>query len=298
MIEKIKKLFYYVEKKFARTNRVYIIPTKFGLTYITINSAIFLMALFYANNLTLLITFFLVSYFVIVMISTNNDILNLTIKSIKIEDHFANETPNSYLYTNLDKTLENLEINMLEQRFTLNQNTSLNNLGFKITSLKRGKYSLGKIKISHLSPSGLFYAWKYFDIPCEFFIYPKKIRTPLIENSNSNKSHFIKNDEFSHHILYKDGFSANRIDWKVYAKTDELYWKETESIRSDYYHFNLSQIDGDLETKLSKLSYLVAEAFYKKAKWSLKVYNSFYPLSNDKDHLVKSLQALSVVKDE
>lgn len=293
-MNQLKKLFNFFETKFAQNDRVYIVPTKLGLSFIAINGAVFMMALFYANNITLLFSFLLVSYLILEMIQTNNEILKLKIYSLSIKDHFSNTFETCHLQTNLEAPLRNLNIAFLDQTFLIDTNKS----SFKVSKFKRGKHTLKKIKVSSTSNAELFYAWKYLAIDSTFYVYPQKCKTEISFNSKSDKDCFVQDQEFSHHIRYQKGLNSNRIDWKVYAKTNELYWKKNESISLENFHFDLINQHGDLEEKLSKLSFLIDHAHKNNAKWSLKVNDTFLPLSQHNDHFLNSMRAISVVEYE
>lgn len=124
-------------------------------------------------------------------------------------------------------------------------------------SLKRGVYKIQSLKVSSHFPFGLFGAWSYLQLKdrkenLEFFLYPEPIKPPdtrraylisdldnesdkkgadqkLGEDLYENLSNREVGDHFFEHRLHKESEGLRRVDWKMYARTHELYIKNYSS---------------------------------------------------------------------
>ena len=82
-----KRLLYYTRNR----KKVYIIPTSNGFRYIVINFFMFLIAMAYANNMALLITFAMFSFLIIQMFATHKIINDLNFDKLYLDNSFADE---------------------------------------------------------------------------------------------------------------------------------------------------------------------------------------------------------------
>lgn len=257
-------------------NKIYIIPTRLGLFYITITFASFMIGLVYTNNMTLLVTFLLVSFLVISMVLTNNQLLNITLDKLMISDFFSNEKGlgkiylknpgqnlSSFLRLELKECHQDIKLRLIEDHYTFH------------LKLPRGHHHISRIKIYSESPAGLFHAWTSWKSPCSFYVYPTPKSITLTPTISAKETQVLSEEaDFAHHELYQRGMNAKKINWKKFAQTDQLYWKKHEQVSRDFYHFDIQNMPGDIEEKLQYLSYLIQVAHSQGAKWDLKVYSN------------------------
>lgn len=293
------------EKYTKKSQNVYIIPSKDGLRFIFINFFLFLISIAYTNNMALLVTFIMVTFFILQMFSTHRIINSIQFDHLEIENQFLNIQHETHLRFKAALPLEyagQIKASLLqvpqksqdiEGEFSgqYNENTVL----FKFNFLKRGHYKINKIKLYTFGPSKLFYVWRYFPLKEEVFIYPKKRfveRTSKVEDESS--PNYASEQEFSHHIRYSPGMPSKRIDWKVFARSDNLYWKKHSDKQSRVFEINYSHFKGNRELVLEKMSYLIDHHFHQGDEFKVSLPNLVLPTSSGNAHYQNSMEAISV----
>lgn len=289
---KIKSI---VEQITQKKNKIYIVPTKIGFIFTGIMFTIFLIGLSYGNNLTLTIAFILFTYFVLQMLLTHKNLGLIKIRNISIDNNHANKAISCVL---------SLKSQVPDDSYILTLSTDnkchLNSKGLLLsgtTKFKRNKYSDNQFKISNTGQAGLFYAWKYYHIKYNFYIYPQIINIKnnnIYEYIDSNMT--LQEEEFSHYIPYIEGMSSKRLDWKIYARTEQLYWKNFNGINKNDLILDYNKLPGNPEQKLSYLAYLLKDAFKKDYHWSLLTPSIVIKNCNGYNDYIKCLKTLSEVK--
>jgi hypothetical protein len=87
---------------------------------------------------------------------------------------------------------------------------------------------------------------------------------------------------------------AKRIDWKVFARTDNLYWKYHNDKQSKVYEVNYNSFQGGKEDILEKMSYLVDHYYHQGDEYKLILPTSTIPTNSGSAHYQSSMEAISV----
>lgn len=284
-------------------NNVYIVPTRFGFRFVFINFFLFIIAITYSNNLALLVSFFMVTYFVIQMFATHRIIYDISLKHFMMDNQFSSShlvnshhfkedlDQDSQQYIKMELFTDNGEI--LSQS-SFEDRLSSNSISMKASELKRGKYLLSKIKYFTTGSNQLFYVWRYFKINQELYIYPSKKLAPEVQSqAESKKTSLLQERDFDRHVRYVSGMPSKRIDWKVYAKSDYLFSKLfTENI-TESQEINFLKLTGETEEKLQKMSYLIEKAHIENISFSLVLPSLKLPLASGPHHYRKSMEVIS-----
>lgn len=268
----VKKL---IRSQMQAKKNVYIIPTKNGFRYLITNFALFLIALTYSNNLSLILCFIMITYFIFTMIEEHQKIAILKELKTFETNHFhadKNGFITLYFSNNIDINLESikLELQTKDKIQAHLYKQGQNFLQFKIINPKRGSFKGNKFKLYISSHKSFFYIWRYLDYAFKFYVYP----APIKYSFNSQKEIDTNNDttnsyEYKEHIKYIPGHSYKKIDWKKYALTDQLFWKKYESGTSKIKEIEYNKIEGNTEEKLSYCTYLILKAENDKDQWNL-----------------------------
>lgn len=285
----LDRLFSYTSKK----NNIYIIPTKFGFLYIGILFTIFLIGLSYANNLTLLVAFSMLTFFIIQMLSTHKILQQFEYSNLKISSNYSDEGI-KLGFNSKSQNLNHINILLdLEFKKYTSSNSVINSQGYSSKIfIPRGKYYSRKIRFFTNGESSLFYVWRNINFERIFFSYPERKYFNFNQLQNLNTS-YINEEEFSHHIKYTNSLPAKRIDWKVFAKNGELFWKKHLGVNHEVLLFKQSYFKDTKENNLSYLSYLCHEAYKNDYYYSLETENGFIKEGHGSEHLKNCLEKLS-----
>lgn len=286
----VTKIFNYTEKK----NKVYIIPTKFGIIYALILFTIFLIGLSYTNNMTLIVAFSMLTYFIIQMLKTHKIINHFLPSEFYFTSNYSDKEIECSMVTNNSAT-EFINIDLYtgkDSSIFIQKNTyKPNKLSFGV-KLPRGYYKINRLKFSTRSDIGLFYVWKNYQINDSFYSYPKLIPHDLYNNRKNSLTNNIA-EEFQYHIKYENSLSAKRIDWKVYAKTDQLYWKKHSGIQNKKIIIDLNDFNHEFEQNISEMAFIANFCFKNEIEWKLIINNTQLDSNKGKSHYIKTLEVLS-----
>lgn len=290
-----QKIESYVDDFAVAKQKIYIIPTKIGFVFTGIMFTIFLIGLSYGNNLTLSVAFILFTYFVIQMLITHKNLGLINLNAASFSNNYS--STDGYCTLNLTDPVPD---DFYSVSLIKGQDIPLKARGFTLTGSfrsNRGKFEGERIKLSNTGEAGLFYAWKYFNINYLFYVYPSpasidtKKYFSTIETTESNL-----NSEFSHHIPYRHGLSSKRLDWKVFAKTDQLYWKQFSGVEYKDIELNFTHMPGSAERKLSHLAYLLDSVHKNGFTWTLILPYETYRNCYGYNDYIKSLEILAEAK--
>ena len=286
-----------------RKTKVYIVPTALGFKFIGCNFLIFLMALSYSNNMGLLIAFIMVAYLVITMLETHKYIQDTKVDSINIGNFFLSHPIN--LNIKLKQTpeircAEVLQIELISEELKLRSEIGLKgadqNRQVALQIFQRGYYRFNNLKLFTYGHNKLFYVWRYFPLQTSFYVYPAKrfISQKRMVESNITKDQKVES-EFQFHIPYQTGMTSKRIDWKVFARTDSLYWKKHTDDQSESVEINYQAFEGEHETRLEYMCFLVDKNFKVLNNWKLVLPQKILNFNKGHYHYQKSLEQLSVI---
>lgn len=231
----------YGDKFGSRHNKIFIIPTRYGLYFIAIVFILFLISLSYGHSLAYTTTFVFVALVMTSAHFTNYNLSGIEVIAIHPPDEtFENEDPS------LKVTLRNVaqkhrfDIFLKVSEYGESESFSLApgetvNKKLTLNPLTRGEYQLKRLTIATSFPFGLFYAWKYWYQNQGFFIYPampeKSVTLPPPQALDNRSGSFegkpeVGAEEFYGHQNYDIGMPLRSIDWKAYARGKGLLLKK------------------------------------------------------------------------
>lgn len=292
----------YFEKVTQDRSKVYIVPSKHGFRFVAINFFLFLIAITYANNLALLITFMMVTFFVLQMFSIHRIIQNLSFEKMNFHDDYINHEHSCRLLTkeglNLDMT-KHIELSLQTDNkeeipgIFSKQNTS-KSIEFSLYYSKRGVYQLKRVKFFTFGPTKLFYVWRYFPLNETVTVYPQRIKIDTNQQTIDQGERTNTGEaQFEFHERYNRGISSKRIDWKVYAKTDQLYAKKFTDQDSIVLDINFNSFQTDKEKALSHMSFLIDKYYHDNISYKLTLPNISLSPNHGPRHFQESMEAIS-----
>lgn len=279
-----------IEKKIIKKDKIYIIPSKQGFIFLGINFTLFLIGLTYANNFTLLISFILFIFFLFSMFQTHQELEDLS--EFKL-NYYEGSIIKHYFST---KTLsKNLKIDLMidSNSYRLNKISNSQNPIYKLQDLKRGHYKSPRIKVYTFGEHHLFYVWSYRNLNSDIYIYPTPKETTNKKEYYEHKLSFLGNEEFNQYQLYLIGMNSNRIDWKVYARSDQLYSKKYDDKDPIGMQINYLDFNGSHECKISQMSYLIERCLQKSIPFALSIKDQNLNMAQGEAHCISAQRILT-----
>lgn len=298
----------------GRANRIYILPTGFGLTFIAGAMVMILVGASYQNNLVNMLAFFMMSLIFIAMVQTHNNLKDIALEQVNAEGGFAG---GEYLVTCVlknasDQPRFNLETRLRRRKpKAIYENVhpllpkSFLKLRTAYEAPRRGRYILQGIEVSAVFPLGLFRAWVLLNGETPVFVYPKPEGSHLATRTHAEDDrdvglHALKGgDDFYGHRRFETGDAPSHIDWRARARGRPLLVKEfNQGVPSprvlDWY-----ALKGlETEERLSQLALWVNESAASREVFALRLPRQTIAPSAGPAHAKRCLEALAVFENE
>jgi uncharacterized protein (DUF58 family) len=296
-----------------REGQIYILPTRFGLVFITGAIIMILIGAGYQNNLVNLLAYFMLSLVFIGMIQTHNNLRDIKVESLEAEGGFkgtefvvttALKNQSQAARFNLDAGFKKLKPKAVyENNLPLLANGTLK-LRSTYPALRRGRHKLKSVRIETVYPLGLFRAWIWLPAETNYFIYPEPFGERELpyhgqEDDLENSTHSKSGSDFHGHRKYQTGDSPRHIDWKAYARGRPLMIKQFTDGSSGFVQIDWSLLEGlETETRLSQLAAWVTEAQRRKLPFALQIPGTVIPRNEGLQHATRCLEALAAFEKE
>jgi uncharacterized protein (DUF58 family) len=261
--------------------RVFILPSRYGLSYSILIVVMLLGAINYNNSLGHLLCFLLVGVGHVAMHHSYRNVRQLDYQLGRAEPVFCqqpillplnltNQSPRpirqldiAYLpsisrsgWWPLKQFSRYLPVYKAPQLAA--EQTSLHLI--PIPTDKRGWQDLGRLRLSSVYPIGLLLSWFFIDIQQRVLIYPrpmgnKPLPPPSAMEDSGDLQHQQGLDDFAGFHRYRVGDARQHIAWKALARDGILRTKQFSSPSGQKMLFNWDDVADlpDTEAKLSQL---------------------------------------------
>ncbi|ACA86901.1 DUF58 domain-containing protein [Shewanella woodyi] len=286
---------------------VFILPSGFGLLWLTLVLLLFLFGTNYQNNLVIGLSLLLLSVFNTCIIYSYRNLAGMTISSTLSPQAYAGDTlvfP-VRLYANQTQyeVLLNYPNNQIKviKKVTNEASTSL----IPFINERRGRVSPGRLKIESRYPLGLCKAWSHVDLDNEHIVYA----TPLEANeqlshidseqdyvADNQGGHIPGVDEFKGLRQHIPGESLKQVAWKQLAQGRGMLTKEFQQPQGEPQWLSLTDFSpASLENRLSQLTHSVDRLSEKGQIFGLQLGERTIQPADGEAHRISCLQALALV---
>jgi uncharacterized protein (DUF58 family) len=292
------------ERRLTR-ERIFILPTYYGLTY---GVAVFVMlmgSLNYNNSLAFMLTFLLGGMGLLATFHTYKNIHLLALDPAKAAPVFAGQP------ARFTVTLENRDG---PARFAVSIKTDAQapmlvdvpangqtSVELVVPTRQRGHAELGIITVETRFPLGIYHAWSYVRSDVRCLVYPK----PAGAAQAGRPSHDARGDvsqqlrhgseDFSGLRSYHSGDSTRHIDWKALARQRGLLTKQFSLPAGAEIWLDWNDAPGaDVEEKLSQLCRWVLDAEEMQNRYGLRLPGTIIPPAVGAAHKHGCLEALAL----
>jgi uncharacterized protein (DUF58 family) len=253
---------------------IFIMPTRFGFSFMFFVMVLFLLATNYQNNIIMLFSYLMASLFITAMMNTFFNLSGLTVKAQNMSYGYAEQPLSFAVSLHSKQSRYALNLAFKDQSMTTlehcHQGDNLVNVLFTIN--QRGRFPTGRLKISSEYCFGLFVAWTHLDFASYAVVYPKSraiegalpnLSAPKNnddENSNLMPEFVQGTDDFYQLKPYELGEPLSRVAWKQLAKGQGRFSKQYQQNQGKLCWLTLAAMPShNLETKLQYLCFLIAE---------------------------------------
>lgn len=250
--------------------RLYALPTRYGLLFSAMLVVMLLGAINYNNSLGFLLTFLLTSVGILSILYTYRNIAHLRLRAGKATSTFAGNQAHFTLHLHNAEPLPRCTLQLTAAGaapvlcdVAANDSAAVE---LALPAPKRGRLALGRITLSTTYPLGLVRAWAYVDLDMRCLVYPRPgpyrphAATPHSQQGK-RATQAAGSDDFLGFRPYHPGDSLRHVHWKALARHLPLMTKrfsggETPDLWLDW--AVLPRLDN--EARLRLLCRLVLEA--------------------------------------
>ncbi|MFT0211039.1 DUF58 domain-containing protein [Pseudomonas sp. F1_0610] len=248
---------------------IFILPTITGYAMGTVLILMLLLSINYQNSLAYALTFLLFSICLLTALHTWRNLDQLKLQAVSVTDSFVGEQASFSIQLISDKrAYYAINLSWYEgeenlQRFDANaQSPTLVHL--PLLQSRRGVMKAGRIKIKTVFPLGIWQAWSLVDLDQYALVYPKPIEADikaLLSEGSKDLQVSVNQrsgaDDYDGLRDWQKGESMQRVNWKVWSKTDRFVVNNFTMQQGSEQVLNYADILGDTEYRLSVLCFHV-----------------------------------------
>jgi uncharacterized protein (DUF58 family) len=255
---------------FLAQRRVYILPTRHGVTFGLALLLMLIGSINYGLSLGYILTFLLAGMGLVSILHTYRNLAHLYLSAGRVEPVFVGESAIFPLHLENRHNYARLAIWLNTQdtatQCDIGRNaTATATLG--IPARRRGRLRLPRVTVETRYPVGLFRAWSYVQPDIDTLVYPRPDDAPLppaqlIPDTGAALSAGIGTDDFAGLRPYQPTDSPRHIAWKSVAHGNGVLTKVFAGRGAEELWLDFSDLlDGlDLEQRLSRLAGWVLQA--------------------------------------
>ena len=288
-------------------NRVYILPTKFGVIFGVLLLLLLLGSVNYSKSLGFMLTFLLAGLGNIAMFATWRNLAGLRLRAGGSMPVFAgDEAIFAVQLENLDPQIRySIAISQQGHEYEVVDVPAdgLTLLHFQVATKNRGMLNAGRFRLYTEFPTGLFVAWTWIELSMQCLVYPKPATKAdeLFSKSIDDGEHDYRGaglEEYTGLRKYQAGDSWRRIAWKVVARSGELYTKEFAGGQPQlqWIEWNALAMSGT-ESRLSMMARLVIDAEEAGRQYGLRLPGFEVAPDHGSSHCGRCLKVLALYGD-
>ncbi len=300
----------YLKRRYVRPGqtrlhrkRIFILPTNYGLMFAVTLFVMLLGSLNYNNSLGFVLTFLLGGVALMSTFHTFRNISQLAIRPSKATPTFAGQDAIFNVIVDNDVGPARYAVSLVAE----NQNPTTVDVAASATTSaqlalptkKRGRISLGIIKVETRFPLGLYRAWSYAPMTSTCLVYPKPAHyftDPLPQHDEGGDRSTINSgtEDFMGFRHYHPGDSTRHINWKAVARGQPLFSKQFDRNETQELWLDWNQAPGDTESRLSQLCRWVLDADTAQCIYGLRLPDTTIAPATGATHKHRCLEALAL----
>ena len=288
--------------------RLYILPTRAGVSFAALLLVMLLAGLNYSNSLALLLTFMLGGFALVVMHQCHRNLLGVSLHGAAPGTAFAGDTARLRLSLGNPAKLLRHQIEA-DVHPDMRVDTDIPGRGgsdveLAVPTTRRGVMRIERVRISTTHPFGLFRSWAWMHFPLEVTVYPRpRGNLPMPQDSGTRSGERSRigsgTEEWMGLRDFRDGDSPRQVAWKAYARGAPLLVKEYRSAGSELRLFDFATLGAlDTEARLEQLSRWIVDAEARGERYALAMPSLRIAADHGPEHRHRCLSALATYGGE
>ena len=285
--------------------RVYILPSRAGLAFLGLLAGMLLGSINYALTMGYLFTFLLLGLLSATLFATWRNLIGLTVQAVDSEPAFVGETLRFVIRLadseGRSRHSIGLAVSGADPIFTAIAASGQTHVRLDCPAQRRGRQSLGVVRIFSEYPLGLFHAWALFEPEIAGIVWPRPVGPHPLPSEAGEKAgcegmRRRGAEDFAGLGAYTPGDPPSRIAWKTLARHAEPLVKRFESPQGGELWLDWAALGGlDPEARLSQLAAWVLTAERAARPYGLRLPTQTLPIGLGLAHRNRCLTALALV---
>jgi uncharacterized protein (DUF58 family) len=261
--------------------QIFILPTRFGWMLGLLMFGMLMGSLNFNNNLGLMTTFIVAGLALISILTAYRNLRDIRIHRTSAEPVFAGQplTLNITFINDQEQVRPALEMLIENNKVDFELlPTSLEEIGIRIATHKRGWLRPDRLCLQTSHPMGLFVGWTWFWPERPVLVWPRPATHPppmptgLDPEQGRQQRHEPDGEEFFSLRNWRGSDPLHRIAWKASQRHQVLLSREFRAEQSEHLTFDLARTPGrDLEERISNLTAWILQAEREHMHWTLKL---------------------------
>ncbi|HHH36460.1 MAG TPA: DUF58 domain-containing protein [Gammaproteobacteria bacterium] len=284
--------------------RIYILPTRYGLLYAFLVFLLTLGATNYNNNTAFILSFLLMGLGMVAALHTYGNLAGLRFRSGRTFHVFCGEAARYTVYADNPRTHSRHAVALqLEDQPPVHAELAprcATEVELNLPARHRGYQPLTTLTVATRFPLGLFRAWSRVRLEMNCLVYPRPAEAglpprPAPSTSDGRPAARAGNDDFLGHRRYQPSDSPRHVDWKAAARGRELLTKQFSNQENEVRWFDWDSLEGlDEEARLSQLCRWVLDAEEASFRYGLRLPGIEIPVNRGDAHKHRCLEALAL----
>ncbi|MEM9171449.1 MAG: DUF58 domain-containing protein [Pseudomonadota bacterium] len=284
------------------TKRLYILPTRVGMTFGLVAFAMLLGSMNYNNSMGFALTFLLTAAGLVAMHRCHQNLSGLILSQLYARRAFAGEP------ITVELTLNN---QARTPRFDLRARVAEYDGGYhdvppagsfvyriRIPTQQRGRLQIERIGLATEFPLGLLQTWAWLYVDAECLVWPKPAEIaparPALADDGAGQRGSGGDEDFAGLRDYQDGDSPRLIAWKTYARTHELQSRQYDGQNTSEVWLDFASLSHlPAEEALSVMARWILDAEKRGEQYGLRLPDATQQPANGLRHRNQCLDALA-----
>ncbi|KTC07909.1 hypothetical protein AO390_16030 [Pseudomonas marginalis ICMP 11289] len=262
--------------------RIFILPTRTGITFMVVLVLMLLVAINYQNSLAYGLTFLLLSVGVLAILHTYRNLSGLILSAGPARSVFVGEAVQLRLRLESSNHAHQAlglgwEAGSLQHGDVSAQ--GLTEVELTLSAERRGWLRAPRLRVESVFPLGVFRAWTWLDLEQTALIYPQPLAgtMPLLNGVQphaEDDGHATQGagvDDYQGLRSYQPGDNRGRLHWKAYSRGQGLLVKEFTDLSGHELCLDFLALGGNIEERLSRLCYWVLELSERRQPFALRL---------------------------
>ncbi len=289
---------------FLSQRRVFILPTRHGLSFGGSLVLMLLGSINYSLSLGYVLTFLLAGLGVVSILHTFRNLAHLYVSAGRVSPVFAGDSAQFQLVFENKSGFDRHSLDLVCRGAAASCDAPAHRHSPVVLPLKaekRGWLQLERVTVETRFPLGLMRAWSYVQPDMRALVYPRPDSAPLpLPYSDAHTGDAISSgagtDDFSGLRPYQASDSPRHIAWKASARSELLLTKLFEGRAASELRFDWTLLPADMHTeaRLSRLARWVLLAEERGLRYGLKLPDAEVPLGEGFAHRERCLKELAL----